>query len=88
MPLNIQIKALIVSFVYGIILAYIIQKQYKYFFCSKLWYRLPLTVFFVFDIMIIFFLILRLITEGRFHIYFLFMIIVGYIFGIRLLDDN
>ena len=86
MALYIQIKVLIISFVYGIILAYIINKQYKYFFNSNLWYRIILDIFFVFDVVVLYFLILKTINNGIFHIYFLFLIILGYIFGYRLIN--
>ena len=88
MTLSIQIKVLIVSFVYGIILAYIVKKQYKYFFYSKLWYRIIINLFFVFDVVVLYFLILKYISDGLFHIYFLFIMIIGYIFGFKLLSDN
>ena len=85
MDLSIQIKVLIVSFVYGMIISYILKWQYKYFFESKLWYRTLLTFFFIFDIFLLYFYILKAINSGIFHIYFLFSIIIGYVFGKRLL---
>ena len=88
MELSIQLKVLIVSFVYGILLAYILKLQYKYFFNSKLWYRLLLTFFFTFDVVILYFLILRFINNGIFHIYFIFLIIIGFIFGLKLINNT
>lgn len=85
MDLFVQIKILIISFVYGIIISYILKLQYKYFFESKLWYKSLLTVFFVFDIVLIYFYILKAINNGMFHIYFLISIISGYILGKKLL---
>ncbi len=87
MDLSIQIKVLVISFVYGMILAYIIRKQYKYFFNAKLWYELILNSFFVFDIVILYFLILKAINHGIFHIYFLFLILLGFLFGNKLIDS-
>lgn len=81
MVLNLQIKALIVSFIYGIILAYILNLQYKYFFNSKLWYKIVLTGLFVFDNSLLYFLILRFINNGIFHIYFIFLMVIGFIIG-------
>lgn len=85
MKLFTQIQILVVSFVYGMVISYVLRTQYKYFFESKLWYKFLLTSFFVFDIVLIYFYILRLINDGMFHIYFLFSILSGYIFGKKLL---
>ena len=84
MELSVQIKILIISFVYGILLSYILKFQYKYFFESKLWYKVLLTIFFVFDIVLLYFYILRAINNGIFHLYFIFLIILGFVFGKKL----
>ena len=88
MELSLQLQVLIVSFAYGIILAYILKLQYKYFFNSKLWYRIILTSFFVFDNVLLYFLILRLINKGIFHVYFLFLIIIGFILGLKIINKK
>ena len=87
MDLSIQLKVLIVSFTYGIMLAYIIRGQYKYFFNAKLWYKLILNSLFVFDIVVLYFLVLKTINHGIFHIYFLFLIILGFLLGNKLMDS-
>ncbi len=86
MTLSLQIKVLIISFIYGIIISYILKLQYKYFFESKLWYKVMLTAFFILDIVILYFLILKNINDGIFHIYFLILLIIGFIFGNKLMD--
>ena len=88
MNLSIQVKTLIVSFTYGILLSYIIKYQYKYLFESKLLYKVILNILFIFDYTLIYFFILRLVNNGIFHIYFLFLLIIGYIFGNRLIKRN
>ena len=88
MPLVIQVQVLVVSFVYGMILSYIIKMQYKYMFNGKLWYRIILNSFFIFDIIILYFLILKVINNGIFHLYFLLLMLIGYIFGYKLLKRN
>ena len=88
MRLIIQIQALVVSFVYGIVLSYIIRCQYKYMFNSILWYRIIFNIFFVFDIVLIYFYLLRIINDGAFHIYFLFLIVIGYILGNSLIKSK
>ena len=84
MILSIQLKLLIISFVYGMLISYIIKYQYDYFFNSKIVYRIVLDTFFVFDIIAIYFIILQIISNGVFHIYFLFSILLGYLFAQKL----
>lgn len=81
MELSVQLQVLIVSFVYGILFSYLIKLQYKFLFDSKLFYKIVITILFVFDNCLLYFLILRTINNGIFHIYFLFSLIVGYLFG-------
>ena len=88
MELSIQIKTLIVSFVYGIILSYIVISHYKYLFESKMWYRIVLNILFIFDYTLIYFFILKIINNGVFHVYFLFLLILGYVFGYNLIRRN
>ena len=88
MELSIQIKTLIVSFIYGILLSYIIISHYKYLFLSKLWYKLILSIVFIFDYILLYFFILKIINNGVFHIYFLILLVLGYLFGIRLIKSK
>ena len=88
MDLSIQVKTLIVSFSYGILLSYMIISHYKYLFLSRLWYKILFSILFIFDYTIIYFLILRVINNGIFHIYFLFILVVGYIFGLGLIKKK
>lgn len=88
MELAIQLQVLIVSFVYGILFSYLIKLQYKFLFDSKLFYKIVITSLFVFDNCLLYFLILRFINNGIFHIYFLFSLIIGYIFGNYLVNKK
>ena len=88
MVLNLQIKALIVSFVYGIIISYLIKIQYKYLFPGKYFLQILVDTLFVCDIFLMYFFILKNINNGVFHIYFLLIIIVGYVFGYKLINRN
>lgn len=85
MNLSIQIKTLVISFCFGIIISYILKIHYKYFFESNIIYKIILSIIFTFDIILTYFIILRNICSGIFHIYFLFMIIIGYFFGYKLI---
>lgn len=88
MELSIQLQALTVSFVYGILFSYLIKIQYRYLFESKLYYKILITNLFIFDNCLLYFLILRMINNAMFHIYFLLLIILGYLFGVKLLKTR
>lgn len=88
MELSIQLQALTVSFVYGILFSYLIKIQYRYLFESKLYYKILITTLFIFDNCLLYFLILRMINNAMFHIYFLLLIILGYLFGVKLLKTK
>ena len=81
MELSIQLQVLTVSFAYGIFFSYLLKIQYKFLFESKLFYKILLTVLFVFDNCLLYFLFLKLINHGIFHPYFLFLLVIGYLFG-------
>lgn len=88
MELSIQLQALTVSFIYGILFSYLIKIQYRYLFESKLYYKILITTLFIFDNCLLYFLILRMINNAMFHIYFLLLIILGYLFGVKLLKTR
>jgi len=86
MELGIQLKTLIFSFVFGILFSYFLKLNYKYLFKSKLVYKILITILFVFNTCLLYFLVLRLINNGIFHVYFLLILIIGYLFGNYLLN--
>ena len=81
MDLVVQLQVLTVSFAYGILFSYLLKMQYKFLFESKLFYKILITLLFIFDNCLMYFLILKTINNGIFHIYFLFSLILGYLFG-------
>lgn len=88
MELSVQLQVLTVSFVYGILFAYLLKTQYKFLFESGKFYKILVTLLFVFDNCLLYFLILRTINNGVFHIYFLFMIVGGVLLGNYLLKKK
>ncbi len=85
MDLGIQIQSLLVSFIFGLCFSYLIRIQYKYLFKSKIYIKISLTFLLVLDFFLLYFLVLRTINNGIFNYYFGIMLIVGYIFGYRLI---
>lgn len=88
MELSLQLQLLTVSFAYGILISYLIRIQRYYLFDTKSFYKILVTTLFVFDVMLLYFLIIRTIDNGIFHIYFLFLLIIGFIFGNYLVNKN
>ena len=55
---------------------------------GKLLYKIFINFLFVFDNCLLYFIILKIINNGMFHIYFLFLLILGYLFGNYLLKNK
>ena len=85
MDLGIQIQSLLVSFIFGLCFSYLVRIQYKYLFKSKIYIKISLTFLLVLDFFLLYFLVLRTINNGIFNYYFGIMLIVGYIFGYKLI---
>lgn len=81
MELYIQLQVLIVSFAYGLIIAYLLKVQHKFIFESKYIYKIIITTLFIFDNYLLYFIILRAINNGIFHIYFLLILLCGFSLG-------
>ena len=88
MALSIQLKVLITSFVYGILFAYVLKIQYKLLFNGKLWYKILVNFLFVMDNCLLYFIILKTINNGMFHLYFFFLLILGFLFGNYLIKNR
>ena len=77
MILEIQIKTLIFSFLFGIYFSYMIRINYKYIFSLKKIYRILGTILLVTSNVLLYFIILLKINNGLIHIYSLCMIVFG-----------
>ena len=88
MDLSIQLQVMTISFIYGILFSYLLKLQHKFLFESSKFYKILVTFLFVFDNCLLYFLILKTINNAIFHIYFLFMIIIGYLLGNYLLKNK
>ena len=81
MRLDMQIKSLIISFLYGIIISYLIKVNYKYLFSKKIVLKIIVTSLFVLDLFLAYFLILKMVNNGIFHLYFFIVCLIGYMLG-------
>lgn len=82
MELSIQFQSLVVSFIYGILLSYLIKICYRWLFLSKKAFRIPFTLFFGVCICLVYFYLLYWVNGGIVHLYFLFLVVLGCILGI------
>lgn len=76
----VQLSCLIVSFLYGIFLYYCNQFNIIIINNKSLIFKLIISMFYVFDITLFYLLFLYKINGGILHIYFILLIILGYIF--------
>ena len=82
MILEIQIKMLLFSFVYGFFFALLISIFSRWLYNNKIFIRIIFTLFFVFSNTIIYFLGMRSINEAIIHPYAILMLIAGYLIEI------
>ena len=77
MILRLQVYSLLFSLIYGIIFYFLVLLNKKYLYGNKLSFIID--ILFILDNVLLYFIILRYINNGIFHIYFLLMIVLGYI---------
>lgn len=85
MSLKTQLLSLGFSFVFGFFFMLLIKFNYKFLFLSKKLIRIIGSFLFVFDMALLYFLIIKIINNGILHIYFLFMLLLGSYAGYSLL---
>ena len=88
MILIIQIKSLAFSFLYGIFFAFTYKINYKYLMSGMKVFKLILSLFFIFDHILLYFILLSQINNGILHLYFLFTFVLGNIFYVYLFDKK
>lgn len=84
MLLSIQIKSLLFSFIYGIFFFIMLEINYKFIYNDKIIIKMLFTFIFVFFHTLLYFICLIYINNGIVHVYFLLMILVGFIISFLL----
>jgi len=77
--LDIQLKSILFSFLYGCFFSILLNLNYKFIYYSKGIKKILINIFFVIDNVLLYFIILRYINCGIFHFYFLLSIILGFV---------
>ncbi len=79
--LEIQIQSLLISFVYGMFIAFLYNYHYKFIYYKKKWLRFPFSLVFCLDATLLFFILMLKINYGLIHLYFILSAILGFILG-------
>lgn len=78
-PLDIQIKSIIYSFIYGIFFSFLLNLNYKFIFYSKGIIKITINFLFILDNTLLYFIILRYINNGILHYYFIISLFLGFL---------
>lgn len=79
MTLKIQILSILFSFLYGNILFWLLELNYKLLYEGKVFYRIAISFLFVMIMSLIYFICMVRINNGILHIYFYFVLLTGYL---------
>lgn len=81
MILEVQIRSLVFSLIYGMFFSLVMNLNYRYIFNTKIYYKIIINFMFIVIMVLLYFVLLCKINHGIFHSYFLLMIILGVIVG-------
>lgn len=81
MDLEIQLQSLITSLIYGMYLSLIYNILYKYLYSNNIFIKITWNIMFSVIHALIYFQFMKLINEGIIHIYFIVLLIIGFIIG-------
>lgn len=81
MNAKLQLISFLLSFVYGIIFYLLTSLNFKLIEKMRVLYKHIITFIFVLDIAIIYIIIMYHLNKGYFHIYFILMVLIGFIAG-------
>lgn len=79
MNIKLQIITLLVSFFYGIFFSFFIGLNYKYIYSDKKVFKIIISFLIIIIGVLLYFIILRNINYGIFHIYEILAIILGFV---------
>lgn len=76
-----QILSFLVSFIFGIGFYFFTLINFKLIASLKKYFQHLLTFLYVLDMIIIYIIVIYKLNKGYFHIYFILMVIVGFMLG-------
>ena len=78
MTAQIQLITLSISYLYGFLFYYLSKINYLIIQNKKRFYQSLITILFMYNIVLIYIIIIFKINNGIFHLYFIFMIALGF----------
>lgn len=78
---NMQLLSFLVSFLFGNIFCFLTIINFKLIETLKKYLQHIITFIYVLDMVIIYIIMLYKLNKGYFHIYFILMVMIGYIVG-------
>ena len=78
-PLKIQIISVFISYLYGIFFSILLNLNSKYIYNTKKIKKILFNFIFVFDNVLLYFIILRYINDGILHYYFILALFLGFL---------
>ena len=79
MNIKLQIKTLLFSFLYGIFFSFFLSLNYKFIYSDKKILKTIISFLFIIVCVLLYFIILKKINYGIFHVYEILMIILGFV---------
>lgn len=83
MTAEVQLFTLSVSYLFGYLFYYLYKLNYIIIKNKKRFYQSLITILFMYNIVLIYIILIYKINNGIFHIYFFIMIILGFITNIK-----
>ena len=79
MNIKLQITTLLFSFLYGIFFSFFLSLNYKFIYSDKKILKTIISFLFIIVCVLLYFIILKKINYGIFHVYEILMIILGFV---------
>lgn len=79
MTIIIQLKSFLFSFLFGGFFSFLLHFNYKYIYKGPLILKILINLVFVFDNVLLYFVIIKKINNGIIHNYFILMILLGFV---------
>ena len=79
-PLDIQIKSIMFSFIYGMFFSFFTYLAHGFIYNTKGIAKIIINVLFVLDNVVVYFILLRIINDDILHYYFILSLILGFVF--------
>lgn len=84
MPASLQLITLGASFLYGFVFYYLMKLNYKLIKNKKKFYQSLITILFMYNVVLLYIIIIFKLNSGIFHIYFFIMLALGFLSNLKL----